>query len=611
VPHVAQILGGALFIGISRRRWRLTVLPRDLAEALQRQELQFRASFEHAPIGIALLSVPASEPARFLQVNPTLCATLGYSPQDLVDRPYLDLVCEQDQVVAWASRERLLAGTDPVEAELHLHHRDGRRVLTSTRSSAVHGPTAGQPATGLPLAGSLAGKRSGQDLLVVVQVRDITDERRREAQLRHLADHDGLTEVFNRRRLEEELNRAVEHSRRHAEPAALLIVDLDHFKYVNDTYGHALGDQMLQAIASALRHRLRATDVIGRLGGDEFGVICPHTDAGTARTLAQALLDTLRRDAHVIVSGRTVRCAASIGISLLPGEDTATGEQLLAEADVAMYQAKEAGRERVFVLDHDGAGLAQIRARLTYAERIRDALAHGGFRLWEQPILNLATGICDRSELLLRMIDPDDDTLVPPNQFLPVAERFGQIQAIDQWVFGQALRLLALRQHVGDHRAVEINLSGASLTDAPLIDSFADQLDTARIDPTRLIVEVTETTAVSNIDLARSVASRLTDAGCSFALDDFGSGFGSFYYLKHLPFHGIKIDGEFVKGFPHSTADRLTVEAIAGLAHGLGKETTAEYVQDETTLDWLRGIGIGYAQGRHISSPHAVLELPA
>jgi diguanylate cyclase (GGDEF)-like protein len=444
--------------------------------------------------------------------------------------------------------------------------------------------------------------------LIVAQILDITQDRRREEELRHLADHDGLTQLFNRGRFEKEMDRIVACSREQHDVAALLLVDLDQFKYVNDTYGHAVGDQVLRAVADALRSRLRADDVIGRLGGDEFAILCPSITPDAARALAQALLRTVHEEAQVTVGTRIVRPAASIGVTVICGERTITSEHLLAEADLAMYEAKQSGRERVWMAEAESAALTGVRSHLAWSERIREALAEDGFRLWEQPILNLATGECDRSELLIRMVDPADGSLVAPGLFLTAAERFGQIQAIDRWVFLRAISLLAQRQATGDHRALEINLSGASLTDEALIDDLADMIRHAPIDPTRLIVEVTETAAVRNVELARQFAHRLSDLGCTFALDDFGSGFGSFYYLKHLPFTGLKIDGEFVKDLPASRSDRLTVEAIVSLSLGLGKEITAEFVQNDETITLLRDLGVHYAQGYHVGRPHEVPE---
>jgi EAL domain-containing protein (putative c-di-GMP-specific phosphodiesterase class I) len=207
------------------------------------------------------------------------------------------------------------------------------------------------------------------------------------------------------------------------------------------------------------------------------------------------------------------------------------------------------------------------------------------------------------------MVHPDDGSLVAPAAFLEVAERFGQVQAIDRWVFGQALRLLGLRQDGGDRRVVEVNLSAVSVTDDALVEELAELVLSTDVDPTGLIVEITETAAIGNIEQARTAAARLSALGCRFALDDFGAGFGSFYYLKHLPFHGVKIDGDFVKDLPRSPVDRLTLEAIVTIARGLGKETTAEFVQDEETLTMLRALGVTYAQGYHVGAPREVPEL--
>jgi diguanylate cyclase (GGDEF)-like protein/PAS domain S-box-containing protein len=593
VSHAVQILGGAVFIMISRSRLELSVLAKRDAERLHTQAAHFRAAFEQAPLGIALLSVGADGDEHLLQVNPALVAMLGYErAEDLIRQDHRDRIAPADRHLAAEAVVALGTGTPVVDVELRVLHMDGHEITVAVRGRLVSEDGAASP-------------------FVVAQFRDVTLERQREARLRFLADHDALTGVLNRHRFEEELDRIVEDSRRHEEPAALVVVDLDQFKYVNDTYGHSVGDEVLVGVADALRARLRDTDLIGRLGGDEFGVLCPGTDAEDARALAQDLMHAVHDDARITVQGRPVRSAASVGVSMIRTGRNTTSDQLLAEADLAMYDAKQSGRERVSMMDAGGHALDELRSHLAGAERIREALAEDGFRLWEQPILNLSTGECDRSELLIRMIDPVDGSVIPPGRFLAAAERFGQIQCIDRWVFDQAVTLLAARQARGDHRALEVNLSGASLTDEALIDNLVALIENAPIDPSRLIVEITETAAVRSFDLARSVATRLSRLGCTFALDDFGAGFGSFYYLKHLPFQGIKIDGEFVKDLPTSRSDRLTVQAIVTLAQGLEKETTAEFVQDDRTVILLRELGVGYAQGYHIGRPQEVPELAA
>jgi EAL domain-containing protein (putative c-di-GMP-specific phosphodiesterase class I) len=292
-----------------------------------------------------------------------------------------------------------------------------------------------------------------------------------------------------------------------------------------------------------------------------------------------------------------------VGVTPITGLDGTTGEQLLAEADAAMYDAKEAGRDRLSLGDDDegGGGVARMRERFGWSQRIRDALDEDAFELWEQPILHLESGSRERSEVLLRMRSHGE--LVAPGDFLDVAERFGQIQAIDRWVVARAVRLLADRRAAGDDATLEINLSGASITDEEVMDHIAAEIRNAPIDPTRVVFEITETAAINNIERARRFARRLADLGCQFALDDFGAGFGSFYYLKHLPFDCVKIDGDFIRNLPTSATDQLTVKAIVDIARGLGKETIAEAAGDEATLELLRRFGVDFAQGFHVARP--------
>jgi diguanylate cyclase (GGDEF)-like protein/PAS domain S-box-containing protein len=598
VPHIAQVVGGGLFIAVAHRRLALSLMTKAEARELHELEVHLRTAFDRAPVGVALFDLDddGSRLGRVLQVNPALCRLVGHDEPTLRSADLRQLLAQEtDGHEAVRALDDLLGGGQPlVEFEQRYRHGNGSDVWVHVTASLTHDDDC-------------------RPVHCLVQVRDVTDDRRREAQLRHLAEHDPLTGLYNRRRFGEELDRVVATVQRYDEPAALLVVDLDHFKTVNDTYGHATGDRLLTTVAGVLTSRLRRTDVLGRLGGDEFGVLLPHTTAAGAARLGQALLQALRDEAHVQVADRCVRAAASIGVSVLSPDGEIDAGRLLAQADIAMYEAKETGRDRVASIDDAAHGTARMRARLTWSERVRDALASDGFALWEQPVLNLATGVCDRSELLLRMIDPTDGSLIAPGHFLDVAERFGQIQGIDSWVFSRAVELLELRHAAGDDRILEVNISGASLTDERLVDDIAGQLRRASFDRSRLIVEVGETAAVGNVEVARTLAARLADAGCRFALDDFGSGLGSFHHLEHLRFDGVKIDGGFVEDLPASRADLLVLEAIVRIAQGLGKEVTAQFVQNDETLALLRDRGVGYAQGHHVGVPRPVPEfaLPA
>jgi EAL domain-containing protein (putative c-di-GMP-specific phosphodiesterase class I) len=247
-------------------------------------------------------------------------------------------------------------------------------------------------------------------------------------------------------------------------------------------------------------------------------------------------------------------------------------------------------------------------ARLGWAERIRDALDNDRFTLQMQPIVDLRTRSVERAELLIRMRGQREE-LIPPSSFLPVAERFGHIRAIDRWVLDQALALLR-RQRRGDALTLHVNLSGATITDPELCNALPARIAREAPVPSRLVLEITETAAIENIAAAQELTRRLAALGCGIALDDFGSGFGSFYYLKHLPFSALKIDGEFVKHITASRADRVTVQAIVDMARGLGKTTVAECVEQEGTLELLRRLHVDFAQGFHLARPTAVPAAP-
>jgi EAL domain-containing protein (putative c-di-GMP-specific phosphodiesterase class I) len=294
----------------------------------------------------------------------------------------------------------------------------------------------------------------------------------------------------------------------------------------------------------------------------------------------------------------------SVGVAPFRAGDV-RGEELLIAADLAMYDAKEAGRDRFAVVSRDTSRPDRVRARVSWLERIRGALAEDRFVLHAQPIKNLRTGKIGHRELLLRMVG-DGGELIAPGAFLPLAERFGLTPEIDRWVTARAIDLLAADPD-GD-QALEVNLSGPSLTDTTLLRLIEERIADLDVDPRRLIFEVTETAAVANIPLARRFAERLMALGCRFALDDFGAGFGSFYYLKHLPFDYLKIDGEFVAGCLANRTDQLVIEAVVRIAQGLGKETIAEFVETRELETFLREQGIDHAQGYYIGRPAPIAE---
>ncbi|MCW2958530.1 MAG: hypothetical protein JWP18_1333, partial [Solirubrobacterales bacterium] len=449
------------------------------------------------------------------------------------------------------------------------------------------------------LSMSPMGPVSGADLGVSVIARDTTERRRFEATLRRLSDHDSLTGLYNRRRFDEELARAVASAPRYAETSALLLVNIDDFKFVNDTLGHAAGDALLRSVAGVIRGRVRETDVLARIGGDEFAILLPRANAGEAQRVAVDLVQAVR-DHETELGGNPVRSTVSVGaIAFDASYDTA--EDVLRAVDRAVHDAKHRGRDRCVLGSRiGGAALPSV----SWDARIRDALVNDRFVLHCQPIRAIGVESVDRYELLLRLQDPDG-TLVAPGEFLGVAERLGLIHAIDRWVAAQAIALLVEHPQL----TFEVNVSGASMDDEALLELVCGELRRTGVDPARLTFEITETATVAHVEGVRHFAESLAALGCRFAIDDFGTGFGSFFYLKHLPVAYLKIDGEFVRT-PRSRADELVIEAIVGMARGLGKQTIAEFVGDDETLQMLARVGVDFAQGYHVGRPFSVDELP-
>lgn len=430
--------------------------------------------------------------------------------------------------------------------------------------------------------------------------RDISERKRFESQLVHIANHDPLTGLFNRRRFDEELDRQLSEAQRYGRRGALLFLDLDQFKDVNDSRGHRAGDDLLTSLAMLLRQRLRDTYIIARLGGDEFSVLLPHADEEQACAVARELLEAIRGHTFV-VAGASLGITVSLGIALFPDHGTSAGE-LLSHADMAMYRAKEEGRNRASMFSPDGDWQAQIESRIGWHQRIREALDCGLFVLSAQPILDLRSDKISQYELLLRMVGPDGE-LIAPSFFLDIAERSGLIQDIDRWVVRRAIELLAEHEAAGHPIRIEVNLSGKAFADRELLTIIQEDLIFRGVDPANLVLEVTETAAIANIGEAQTFVRTLQAMGCGFALDDFGVGFSSFSQLKHLPVDYLKIDGSFVQDLAANAVDQHLVQAIVSVARGLGKMTIAEFVGDGETVRLLKEYGVDYAQGYYVARP--------
>jgi diguanylate cyclase (GGDEF)-like protein len=423
---------------------------------------------------------------------------------------------------------------------------------------------------------------------------------RNEAELRYLADHDSLTGLLDRRRFRAELDQYVSFAARYGGRGAVMIIDIDGLKTVNDTLGHHAGDNLIRQVAGVMRERVRATDIVARLSGDEFAILMPQSDVEGALQLGEDLREQVAES--VRPTSDSGQATISVGITMFGGEQGISSGAVLVAADHAMYRAKEGGRNQIALFRDPGEPQRDPERRQTTAARIRDALTSDRLSLHTQPIRSLASGGIERYELLLRMTTEQGE-LLPAASFIEAAERAGMVQELDRWVVARALELIAERERQGAPLSLHVNLSGASLTDVSVLEFIERRLDEGGADPSSFTFEITETANVHDYDAAAGFADRLTDFGCQVAIDDYGAGFGPFHYLKTIPFDLIKIDGSFIRDMPRSDADQLTVQAIVQIARGLGKATIAEYVQDDQTTEMLRDYGVDMAQGFHLGRP--------
>lgn len=438
-------------------------------------------------------------------------------------------------------------------------------------------------------------------------MRDVSDRKRFERELLHLATHDHLTGLHNRLRFEEELETRLQQARRGDRETVLLWLDLDNFKEVNDSLGHKSGDDLLVTLSIELSRRLRADSVLARLGGDEFGILIPGATADDASSVATRVLEDIRALEFAVDGGR-VRMTASIGVVLLPDHAT-TSEEALARADIAMYRAKAYGGNRFCMFEPGADWQDELRARFDWAGTLESALLEDRMIVYWQPIIDLTTGETDRYELLVRMTDAEGQ-VVPPGVFLPVAEQLGLIAAIDHHMVRRAITLLAEYPPDSDVR-FDVNCSGRALSDTSLLETIAKELERTGVNPGRLGIEITETAAVVDMVKAQSFIVSLKSIGVRVALDDFGSGFSSFHYLRNLPVDMLKIDGSFVRELPDNPRDQHIVRSMVELAAGLGIQVTAEWVESEETLRLLRSFGVGFAQGYWMGRPCEVGTDPA
>jgi len=570
----------------------------------KRAEQQFYQEKERAEVtlqSIADAVITTDRSGTVDYINPIAEKMTGWPAAEARGRNVTEIV----KLVTEGGHE---AVDDPVRAALAsgepLHLAD-QTALVSRRGLEV--PIQATVAPIRDRAGHMAG--------AVIVFSDVSRERRMKRLLSYQAAHDALTGLINRREFESRLNNTIESAR--ADPKvrhAMIYVDLDQFKVVNDTCGHPAGDQLLRQVTGLLQTRVRANDVLARLGGDEFGVLLEHCMPEQALRIADSLRQAIH-DLRFQWGTSTMQIGASIGIVEI-NVHTESVATLLSAADIACYSAKDGGRNRVQV--YDPASASARHREMRWMARLTNARDEGRLDIVFQPIVRIAPqpegGMKPRPhyELLLRLLD-ESGAMVLPDEFIPAAERYNLMPSLDRWVVEKVLRELVPSTRDGVEEAaftVAINLSGTTLSDPGFMEFLIETLEAHEPTPGVLCFEVTETAAITNLGHASYLMREMASRGCLVALDDFGSGLSSFNYLRTLPVNYLKIDGNFVQNVASDAVDRSMVEAIVQIGRAIGIETVAERVETPEVLETLRRIGVGYAQGFLCGRPAAISTFP-
>lgn len=446
----------------------------------------------------------------------------------------------------------------------------------------------------------IKGNTAKAEKLILTIGINISDRKRAQEELLKMASEDPLTGLHNRRMFQTELNNRIFAAKSYGFSLALFYLDLDQFKIINDTNGHEAGDKLLIQVGRILKENLRSSDFLCRIGGDEFTIIMQYEDDNGVEMLATKINQVLSKLEYQF-KDKVYKVTISIGIAIYP-QHGATINALLSNADLAMYQAKELGGAQHHIFSPHIHYHEQLTQTHYWKDAIDEALINNHFLLLYQPILDIKKNIVSHYECLIRM-KGNEDKIIMPDEFIGFAEELGLIGKIDRWVIKTAIKKQAQLQQNNNCCKLAINLSGWSMNDGSIFEDIAEQLLQHQVNPRQIIFEITETSAVSNFLAAQNLIKNIKKLGCAIALDDFGVGFSSFYYLKHLPVDYVKIDGSFVKHVDKNKDDKIFVKALTEVSQALGKQVVAEFVENEAILQVLKDFGIEYAQGYYIGKP--------
>ncbi len=580
---LGTLLAAAVLVVLLIRQWRrATKLLEDARRTAEALHLSQRA-VEATSNGI-LVTDHRQDDHPIVYCNPAFERMTGYSRDEVLGRnPRFLQGGDSEQDELGKVRAAIGAGGD-YRGVLKNYRKDGSLFWNQLRMSPVFDE-----------AGSLTH-------YVGIQT-DITESYNLTQQLSYQATHDSLTGLVNRAEFERYLQRALRRAHTDGSEHALCYLDLDQFKIINDSSGHIAGDELLRQLADVLKAKVRKSDLLARLGGDEFAVLVEHCTLQDAERVAEMLRRAIS-EYRFQWDGKSFAVGVSVGLVPITPM-TVSMTEVLKAADAACYAAKDSGRDRIHIYREGDAELSRRYGEMRWVSRINDALEKERFTLRFQPIVPVAAESSStwQYELLLSMRD-GDGALVSPGAFLPAAERYGLSVKIDCWVVSSALSWLSSHpEELSQTEFCSINLSGPSISDKNFLGFVIRQLEDSQIPAERICFEITETAAITNLSSATRLISTLRGLGCSFALDDFGSGVSSFAYLKNLAVDLIKIDGVFVKRVCEDPVSRALVKSINDLGHAMGKRTIAEATENPAIFEELRRIGVDYAQGFGISAP--------
>ncbi|GAB6179043.1 hypothetical protein JCM14036_03620 [Desulfotomaculum defluvii] len=510
-----------------------------------------------------------------LYVNPAVQDILGYGPEDLMGKSLFRFVHRDDvdkvKVVYQGNIERRA-----IRGIYRYQHANEHYLWLESVINPIIDET-------------------GKVNTYIIIARDITDRILIEEQLQFLSTNDSLTGISNRNFMEKALKRTVAKAKR-GNKSALLMIDVDNFKLINETFYYAFGDRVLVSLVSLIKRYMREEDLLARLNGDEFALLLEGTSIEEAKDIAEKIRGVIDNEEFYLNKQMPINLTVSIGAVVIDG--SLNYQKVLSLADIALNTAKDTGRNKVIFIEPDESIITTYTEKNQVISLIKSGLRENRFILFFQPIIKLADGSVNHYESLVRLKDNNGD-LILPHKFIPVAEQFGLMPQIDRWVFRAALQFLQEKPDI----KIFINISGQSLGDQDLLSDITNSILESGIDPDRIGFEITETAAVKDLVQAECWINKLKDAGCSFALDDFGSGFSSFSYLLFLPVDYLKIDGSFVRNIEKNLVNRSLVQAMSSVANSLGKETIAESVENKSILKILADLGIGYGQGYHLGKP--------